>query len=125
MRSRRASSSARGQATVELALVLPLVLTLVLVLVQVGFVARDAVRLTHAARSATRAASIGLDDESIRRAASEGSGLAPSRLTVVIARAGDWVTVRVSYDCPTDVPLVGTIAPAVVLRDQLTMRAEG
>jgi hypothetical protein len=125
MRSRHASSSARGQATVELALVLPLVLALVLVLVQVGFVGRDAVRLTHAARSATRAASIGLDDDSVRRAASEGSGLAPSRLTVVIARAGDWVTVRVTYRCPTDVPLVGTIAPAVVLRDQLTMRAEG
>ena len=125
MRSRRASSNARGQATVELALVLPLVLTLALVVVQVGLVARDAVRVTHAARSATRAASVGLDDDSVRRAASEGSGLASSRLSVVIVRAGDWVTVRVTYRCPTDVPLVGTIAPAVVLRDQLTMRVEG
>ena len=125
MRSRRASSRARGQATVELALVLPLVLTLALVVVQVGLVARDAVRVTHAARSATRAASVGLDDDSVRRAASEGSGLASSRLSVVIVRAGDWVTVRVTYRCPTDVPLVGTIAPAVVLRDQLTMRVEG
>ena len=125
MRSRRALRSARGQATVELALVLPLVLTLALVVVQVGLVARDAVRVTHAARSATRAASVGLDDDSVRRAASEGSGLAPSRLSVFIVRAGDWVTVRVTYRCPTDVPLVGTIAPAVVLRDQLTMRVEG
>ena len=125
MRSRRALRSARGQATVELALVLPLVLTLALVVVQVGLVARDAVRVTHAARSATRAASVGLDDDSVRRAASEGSGLAPSRLTVVIVRAGEWVTVRVTYRCPTDVPLVGTIAPAVLLRDQLTMRVEG
>ena len=125
MRSRRALRSARGQATVELALVLPLVLTLALVVVQVGLVARDAVRVTHAARSATRAASVGLDDDSVRRAASEGSGLAPSRLSVVVVRAGDWVTVRVTYRCPTDVPLVGTLAPAVVLRDQLTMRVEG
>ena len=125
MRSRRALRSARGQATVELALVLPLVLTLALVVVQVGLVARDAVRVTHAARSATRAASVGLDDDSVRRAASEGSGLAPSRLSVVIVRAGDWVTVRVTYRCPTDVPLVGTIAPAVILREQLTMRVEG
>jgi len=125
MRSRRALRSARGQATVELALVLPLVLTLALVVVQVGLVARDAVRVTHAARSATRAASVGLDDDSVRRAASEGSGLASSRLSVVIVRAGDWVTVRLTYRCPTDVPLVGTIAPAVVLRDQLTMRVEG
>ena len=108
-----------------MALVLPLVLTLALALMQVGLVARDAVRVTHAARSATRAASVGLDDESVRRAASEGSGLAASRLSVVIARAGDWVTVRVTYRCPTDVPLVGAIAPAVELRDQLTMRAEG
>ena len=125
MRSPRASSRGRGQASVELALVLPFVLALVLVLVQVGMVARDSVRLTHAARSATRAASVGLDDASVRRAASEGSGLAPSQLTVVIARAGDWVTVRVTYRCPTDVPLVGTIAPPVELRDQLTMRSEG
>jgi TadE-like protein len=125
MRSRRASRSARGQATVELALVLPFVLTLVLALVQVGSVARDAVRVTHAARGATRAASIGLDDAAVRRAASDGSGLPSSRLTVVIVRAGDWVTVRVTYRCPTDVPLVGAVAPTVELRDQLTMRVEG
>jgi hypothetical protein len=100
------------------------VLTLALALVQVGLVARDAVRVTHAARAATRAASLGLDDEAVRRAVSDGAGLAPSRLTVVIVRAGDWVTVRVTYRCPTDVPLVGTIAPAVELRDQLTMRVE-
>lgn len=125
MRSRRASGSARGQATVELALVLPLVLTLALVVVQVGLVARDSVRVTHAARSATRAASVGLDDETVRRAASRDSGLAPSRLDVVIAHDGDWVTVRVTYRCPTDVPLVGTIAPVVMLRAQLTMRMEG
>jgi hypothetical protein len=125
MRSRRGSRDARGQATVELALVLPLVLTLALALVQVGLVGRDAVRVTHAARSATRAASVGLDDDSVRRAASEGSGLAPSRLTVVITHEGDWVTVGVTYRCPTDVPLVGAIAPTVVLRDQLTMRVEG
>jgi len=124
MRSRRASRSARGQATVELALVLPLVLTLALALVQVGMVARDAVRVTHAARSATRAASIGLDDAAVRRAASDGSGLEPWRLTVVIVRAGEWVTVRVTYRCPTDVPLVGRVAPGVELRDQLTMRVE-
>lgn len=124
MRSRRALRKGRGQATVELALVLPLVLTLALVVVQVGLVTRDSVRVAHAARSATRAASVGLDDDSVRRAASEGSGLAPSRLSVVVVRAAGWVTVEVTYRCPTDVPLVGTIAPAVVLRDQLTMREE-
>ena len=127
MRSRRASHSGRdhsGQATVELALILPLVLALALVLVQVGLVASDAVRVTHAARNAARAASVGLDDEAVRRAASEGSGLVASRLTVTISRAGGRVTVRVTYRCPTGVPLVGTIAPEIVLRDQLTMRVE-
>jgi len=124
MRSRRAFRKGRGQATVELALVLPLVLTLALVVVQVGLVARDSVRVAHAARSATRAASVGLDDDSVRRAASQGSGLAPSRLSVVVVRAAGWVTVEVTYRCPTDMPLVGAIAPAVVLRDQLTMREE-
>ena len=114
----------RGQATVELALVLPLVLTLALALVQVGLVARDTVRVTHAARSAARAAAVGLDDDAVRRAAADGSGLSSSRLSVVVARSGDWVTVRVSYRCPTDVPLLGAIAPAVELRDQLTMRVE-
>lgn len=124
MRSARASRDQRGQATVELALVLPFVLTIVLALVQVGLVARDAVRVTHAARSGARAAAVGFDDESVRRAAVDGSGLAPARLSVVVWRADGWVTVEVTYRCPTDVPLVGTVAPAVVLRDQLTMRLE-
>ena len=116
--------STRGQATVELALVLPLVLTLALALVQVGLVARDTVRVTHAARSAARAAAVGLDDDAVRWAAADGSGLSPSRLSVAIIRDGELVTVRVSYRCPTDVPLVGALAPVVVLRDQLTMRVE-
>jgi Flp pilus assembly protein TadG len=124
MRSARASRDQRGQATVELALVLPFVLTLALALVQVGLVARDSVRVTHAARSGARAAAVGFDDESVRRAAVDGSGLAASRLSVVVWRADGWVTVEVTYRCPTDVPLVGTVAPAVVLRDQLTMRLE-
>jgi Flp pilus assembly protein TadG len=114
----------RGQATVELALVLPFVLTLALVVVQVGLVARDTVRVAHAARSGARAAAVGFDDDAVRRAAIDGSGLAASRLSVVVTRAGEWVTVAVAYRCPTDVPLVGAVAPAVVLRDQLTMRAE-
>lgn len=103
---------------------LPLVLTLALALVQVGLVARDTVRVTHAARGAARAAAMGLDDDAVRGAAAEGSGLSPSRLSVAIDRDGEWVTVRVSFRCPTDVPLVGAVAPAVVLRDQLTMRME-
>jgi hypothetical protein len=124
MRSRRTSPEAKGQATVELALVLPLVLTLALALLQVGLVARDTVRVTHAARSATRAAAVGFDDAAVRQAAADGSGLSPSRLSITIDRADDLVTVRVSYRCPTDVPMVGAIAPSVVLRDQLTMRVE-
>jgi Flp pilus assembly protein TadG len=124
MRSVRTSPRSRGQATVELALVLPLVLTLVLALVQVGLVARDTVRVAHAARSGARAAAVGVDDSAVRRAAIDGSGLSASRLTVVTTREGEWVTVAVSYRCPTDVPLVGAVMPAVVLRDQLTMRVE-
>jgi hypothetical protein len=124
MRSARALRSEHGQASVELALVLPLVLTLALALVQIGLVARDTVRVAHAARSAARAAAVGFDDSTVRRAAIEGSGLSAARLSVVITRTGEWVTVEVSYRSPTDVPLVGTIAPAVVLRDQLTMRVE-
>jgi hypothetical protein len=105
--------------------VLPLVLTLTLAVVQVGLVARDAVRVSHAARSGARAAAVGFDDDAVRRAAADGSGLEASRLSVAVTRAGDRVTVAVSYRCATDVPLVGSVAPAVVLRDQLTMRVEG
>lgn len=103
---------------------LPFVFMLALTLVQVGLVARDTVRVTHAARSAARAAAVGLDDAAVRQAAAEGSGLVPSRLSVTIERTDELVTVRVSYRCPTDVPMVGTVAPTVVLRDQLTMRVE-
>jgi hypothetical protein len=100
------------------------VLTLALALVQVGLVARDAVRVTHAARSGARAAAVGFDDDAVRRAAIDNSGLAASRLSVVITRVDEWVTVEVTYRSPTDVPLVGTAAPGVVLRDRLTMRVE-
>ena len=47
---------ARGQATVELALVLPLILTMVLLALQIGLLARDQVLVVHAAREGARAA---------------------------------------------------------------------
>jgi hypothetical protein len=47
-----------GQSTVEFALILPLVVLVVLFIVQAGFVVRDQVLVSHAAREGARAAAV-------------------------------------------------------------------
>ena len=53
---RWAPPDARGQATVEIAMLLPVLVTTLLLVVQVGLLARDRVLTVHAARTAARAA---------------------------------------------------------------------
>lgn len=118
---------ARGQATVELALVLPVVLVLALVLVQVGLVVRDQIRVTHAAREGARAAAVSEDPAAPRRAVDRNVGLAAERLDVVSrgrGAAGSAVTVTVRYIAVTDLPLVGPLLPDVDLSADATMRVE-
>jgi len=114
-----------GQATVELALVLPLLALVLLGVVQVALVGRDSIAVTHAARAAARAAAIDVD--AAETAARGATGLDPTRLSVTVSgdrSSGGVVTVTVSYDDPTDVPLIGRLMGDVRLTDRFSARVE-
>ena len=110
-RRRDASSGELGSAVVEFALVLPLVLVVVLGLVQVGLVVRDRLLLEAAARAGARAAAHQPDPDAAKSAAlAAAPGLDPALANVETSRAGsrgDPVTVRVTYDEPFRIPLIG------------------
>ncbi|HVE94692.1 MAG TPA: TadE/TadG family type IV pilus assembly protein [Acidimicrobiales bacterium] len=116
-----------GQAAVELALSLPLVVLLLLAAVQTGLVVRDQILVVHASREAARAAVVTPDPSAARRAATGSSGLAQRRLAVEQGprgAPGSALRVAVRYVSPTEVPLVGSFLPDVVLRATTTMRVE-
>ncbi len=116
-----------GQAATELALVLPLVVVLLLFVVQVTLVARDQILVVHAARAAAREAAVDPRPASVRAAALDATGLKPRSLrTEGVSRgaAPGVVTVRVEYRSPTEVVVVGSLLPDVVLRAKAAMRSE-
>lgn len=113
-----------GQSTVELTLALPLLAFLLLGIIQVGLVVRGQVLVTHAAREAARTAAVGESDADVRRSASGSGGLLPHRMKVQIDEAGDRVEVRVKYNHPTSVPIVGALLGDVTLSSTATMRIE-
>ena len=119
----RRTRAARGQASVELALVLPVLLLLLLALVQTALVARDELLVQDAARAAVREASVGATPNRVRDAARR----ALPGVTVEVVRqggVGDPVTVVARYHDRTNLPLIGPLFPDVVLRARATMRAE-
>jgi Flp pilus assembly protein TadG len=114
---------ARGQATVELALVLPLVVFGLLAILQVGLVVRDQVAVVHAAREAARAASLDRDPAAAGRAARRV--LAGADVEVgTRPPVGGSIAVRVSYTSRTDLPLVGALFPDPELSARSVMRVE-
>lgn len=115
-----------GQAAVELVLVLPLVIVVALAALQVATVARDQVLVVHAAREGARQAAVSVDDATVRHAAASATALHRSRLAVRTARAADPgpVSVTVTYDAPTRVPIVGALVGDVELEGTVTMRFE-
>jgi hypothetical protein len=119
----RACPHARGQATVELALVLPLVVFGLMAVLQVGLIVRDQVAVIHAAREAARAASVDRDPGRAVRAARRV--LARAEVDVgARPRLGEPITVAVEYHARTDLPLVGPLFPDPDLRAKATMRVE-
>jgi Flp pilus assembly protein TadG len=116
-----------GQAAVELALCLPLLAALALGLVQVGFIVRDQVVLTQAAREAAREAAVTAEPGAPRRAALASTRLDPRRLSVAVhgrGRPGSRVTVTLRYASATDLPLVGPLLGDVHLSSTAAMRVE-
>ncbi len=118
----------RGQSTVEFALVLPLVVLFALFVVQAGFVVRDQLLVSHAAREAARAAAVSDADRAgaALLAARRAGGLDPDRLSgaVTPVDGGAGVRVSISYRSPTDLALVGMLVPDVDLDAAVVMRVE-
>ena len=113
----------RGQATVELALVLPILALAVLAVLQVALVVRDHIAVVHAAREAARAASV--DPNPIRAIAAARRTLPGAKVHVGHrGRVGEPITVVVTYESATDLPLVGPLFPDPKLESTAVMRIE-
>lgn len=104
---------------------------LLLLVVQVGLVVHDQVLVIHAAREAARAAAVlPVGDRAGPQSAAVAAGpLDGSRLhtDVATADAGDRrpaVRVRVSYQCRTDLPLIGALVPDLTLAASAVMQRE-
>lgn len=115
---------ARGQATLELALVLPLVLAVTLLIVQVGLVVRDQQLVVNAAREGARSAATDPTLAAARQAVVNSGDLEPGRLDVDLLTDGSTVTVTVTYRSSTDVALIGPLVGDVTLTESVTMHRE-
>lgn len=116
-----------GQATVEFALTLPLVLLFALIVLQAGMVAKDVLLVNHAAREAARAAAVEPTTEVAAHAALAGASLQSERLDVSLTggtSTGDAATATITYQSPTNVPIVGWLVGDVELQASVTMRVE-
>jgi Flp pilus assembly protein TadG len=117
----------RGQATVELALLLPVLVLLVLLVIQLGLFTRDQILVTHAAREGARASAVDDSADAVEKAVRSAGPLDPRRLHVRISGRhgrGSRVTVTVTYDAETRVPLLRAIVGHVALHAAATMRVE-
>jgi len=82
-----------GSVTAELAIGMVAVATVLVALLAVASAATTRVRCTDAARAATRAATLGEDDTSVRTTAERVAG---HDATVTVTRSAGWVTVTVT-----------------------------
>lgn len=124
---RRQHNGERGQATVELALVLPLVVLFALVTLQLGVLAKDLVLVQHAAREGARAAAVEPTGGAARAAVVGSSSLDSGRLSVSLSGGtarGSQTTATVTYQAPTNVPLIGALIPDITIESSVTMRVE-
>ena len=111
----------------ELALCLPLIAFLAAVLVEVGCFATDHVRVWHAARETARVAVVDPNHSEIVTAA-ERTGLDGLSIKVEPAAEeriqGEPLSVVVSYEPRSSIPLVGRLFEGFTLRADATMRIE-
>jgi len=125
--SNRSDSDASGQSAVELALVTPIILLLLLWIAQFGLLFAQQITLVHVSRETARAVALHNSAEIAREAALASSSLVEDNLTVEVlgnASPGKTFTVKITYDAPTEVPLVGKLLGNVTLTSQTSMRSE-
>lgn len=117
----------RGQTTVELALCLPVVMFVVIAVIEVGLIVADQVRLWHAAREAARQAVVD-DDTDAAIDAAQRAGFGSLDVTLDpesnYRQQGEPLTVRVVYDRPGTMPLIGRLFEHIELESTATMRIE-
>jgi len=128
------TTSERGQAIVEFALVLPTLLVVALAMVLVAELGIARLALQHATAEAARAGALTNDDEQIRGTlAATVAPLAPDRVTSAIdpsqaepPRNGDprgsLLTVRATYSLPVPLGFVGL--PRFVVTASASRRIE-
>lgn len=116
--AQRSDPECTGQATVEFALTLPLVAMTVALVVQICVIGLAHLRVVRDASVAARVAAVAADPQSAARRWVD----ADSQLEVIID--GDIVSVTVTRDVETRVPLIGRVLPTVHLRADLSMPLE-
>jgi Flp pilus assembly protein TadG len=124
-----ASTSERGTAAVEFALVLPLILVVALALVQAGLLVRDRLLVEAAARAGARVAAVQDDPSAIRSAAlAAAPSLDDGAVALAVTRAGvrgEPVTVSLGYAAPVRVPFVAWLfGDSVGMSTSTTARQE-
>ncbi|MCL2454986.1 MAG: hypothetical protein FWD18_06755 [Micrococcales bacterium] len=98
-----------GSVTAELAIGMVAVTMLVVVVLAVAAATVTRVRCTDAARAATRVATLGEDDASVRAVAERVAGVGAS---TTVDRSGGWVTVTVTAPVVAEGPFGGLRATA-------------
>jgi hypothetical protein len=116
-----------GQTTVELALCLPVVVFVVVAVIEIGLIVADQVRLWHAAREAARQAVVD-DDTGAAMEAARRAGFDSLDVTLDpesnYRQQGEPLTVKIVYDRPGAMPLIGRLFEHIELESTATMRIE-
>jgi hypothetical protein len=116
-----------GQTTVELALCLPVVVFVVVAVIEIGLIVADQIRLWHAAREAVRQAVVdddaGAATEAARRAGFDSLDVSLDPESNY-RQQGEPLTVKVVYDRPGAMPLIGRLFEHIELESTATMRIE-
>lgn len=102
---------------------LPLIFAMLVLLFQVALVARDEILVVHAARDATREATVSRDPARIAEAAAHTLPGTTARI-VRRGRVGEPVEVVITYVARTDLPLIGALLPDLTLHSGSVMRVE-
>lgn len=102
---------------------MPLLCLLLLGIVQIAVVVRDQLVAIEAARVGARAAAVSVDPATAAEAAVQHAVSSSSLRVSTVTRDG-YVTVVVTIENPTDVPLIGVLMPNVELHGSATMNLE-
>jgi len=107
-----------------LALALPVVALCLLSLVQVAFLGLQRVLVVHAAREGARIAATGASPDRVEARVRGAASLDADRFSVETVTVGELVTVTVTYQSTTEVPVVGRMISAPDFVESFTMRLE-